>query len=102
MTGTIEITPDGVRAWARSVSSASGLVADAGRALRASPTLASGSEVGGALSEFCTGWSRALALITDDVSTCGQAISDAVDGWEALDLRLAIPGGGRRILPSAS
>jgi hypothetical protein len=100
VTGTIEITPDAVRAFARSVSSAGGLAGGATRALRSGPPLPGGSEVGVAFTDFRTAWSRALGVITDDVSVCGRAISDAVDGWEAMDQRLAIAGGGRRILPS--
>jgi hypothetical protein len=97
---TIEITPDAVRGFARSVSSSGELVGGAARVLRSGPPLASPSEVSTALTDFRTAWSRALAVITDDVSMCGRAISDAVDGWDALDQRLALAGGGRRILPS--
>lgn len=100
MTRPIEITPDAVRELARSVTASGDFVDGAARALRSSQPLASGSEVARAFSDFRTAWSRALGVITDDVSMCGRAIADAVAGWEALDLRLAVAGGGRRIVPS--
>lgn len=102
MSDRIEITPDAARALARAVSSSGDLVGGAARTLRSGPRLSSGSEVARAFADFRTAWSRALSVIADDVTTCGRAIADAVDGWEAMDARLAIGGGGRRIMPTAS
>jgi hypothetical protein len=87
---------------AHSVTASADLVGGATKALRSSSALPDSSEVAMAFTDFRTAWSRALALITEDVAACGRAISDAVDGWVALDQRLAIAGGGRRIMPTVS
>lgn len=102
MTDTIEIAPDAVLSAARSITLSGRLVAGAARMLRSVPQLSSDSEVAQAFTEFRAGWSRALAVITDDVTACGSAISAALDEWEAMDRRLAAAGGGRRIVPCAS